>query len=125
MLCAAALARIAAGHGAAPPRLGDTALAALALHAWPGNVRELENALERLCARFPGALVGAGEVREVLDLRSAPCGDLVRETPAARPDIARALRDANGNIAAAARSLGVPRTTLRRRIAHIGPIAES
>src|SRR5262249_62342702 len=59
-LCAAALARIAARHGSAPPRLGDAALAALALHAWPGNVRELENALERLCARVPGTAVGAG-----------------------------------------------------------------
>jgi hypothetical protein len=58
-----------------------------------------------------------------LDLRAAPCDDLVRETPAARPDIARALRDANGNVAAAARSLGVPRTTLRRRIAHTGEMA--
>jgi DNA-binding NtrC family response regulator len=115
-LCATALARIAARHRAPPPRLSDAALAALARHAWPGNVRELENSLERLSARFPGAAVGADEVREAIDLR-APC-DLVRETPSPRPDIARALRDANGNIAAAARSLGVPRTTLRRRIAH-------
>ncbi len=119
-LCAAALARISAGHGAPPPRLGDAALAAFALHAWPGNVRELENAVERLCARFPGALIGASEVRDALGQRAAPRDDLVCEEPAARPDIARALRDANGNVAAAARSLGVPRTTLRRRIAHTG-----
>ena len=137
-LCAAALARIAAGHGAAPPRLSEPALAALARHAWPGNVRELENALERLCARSPGALIGASEVCEALDLRAVPCNDLLRQvarsepeasevhraTRAERPDIARALRDANGNVAAAARSLGVPRTTLRRRIAHGGAIAE-
>ncbi len=112
-LCAAALARIAARHGSAPPRLSESALAALAQHPWPGNVRELENALERLSVRHTGAWVGADDVRDVLDLRAAR-DDLVRETP---PDIARALRDADGNVAAAARSLGVPRTTLRRRIA--------
>jgi DNA-binding NtrC family response regulator len=116
-LCAAALARISAGHGAPPPRLGDAALAAFALHGWPGNVRELENAVERLCARFPGALIGASEVRDALDLRAAPRDDLVCEP---RTDIARALRDAKGNVAAAARTLGVSRTTLRRRIAHTG-----
>jgi two-component system, NtrC family, response regulator HydG len=120
LLCAAALARISASHGAEPPRLGEVALAALARHAWPGNVRELENALERLTARFPDAMVGASEVGEVLDLDAPCCGDLVRETASPPPDIARALRDANGNVAAAARSLGVPRTTLRRRIAHGG-----
>ena len=76
-LCSAALARIAARHGAAPPRLSDSALAELALHAWPGNVRELENALERLCARLPGALVGAGDVRAVLD--PGLCDDCVRD----------------------------------------------
>jgi transcriptional regulator of acetoin/glycerol metabolism len=85
-------------------------------------VRELENALERLCVRGSGA-VGAADVREALALRDLPYDDRVRETPAAGPDIARALRDANGNVAAAARSLGVPRTTLRRRIAHIAAIA--
>ncbi len=119
-LCRAALARIAVRHGAPAPRLASSALEALARRAWPGNVRELENALERLFVRFPGALVGAGEVGEVLDLHDVPCEELVRDGPAERTDIARALRDANGNVAAAARSLGVPRTTLRRRIAHIG-----
>jgi transcriptional regulator with GAF, ATPase, and Fis domain len=122
-LCAALLARIAARHGSASPQLGEPALEALARHAWPGNVRELENALERLSVRCAGAAVGAGDVREALGPRAAPCDDLVRETPAAGTEIARALRDANGNVAAAARSLGLPRTTLRRRIASIAAIA--
>jgi len=122
-LCAALLARIAARHGAAAPQLTASAVEVLARHTWPGNVRELENALERLIARFPGASAGAEDVREVLHPCRALCDDLVRDAPAARADIARALRDAHGNVAAAARSLGVPRTTLRRRIAHIGALA--
>jgi DNA-binding NtrC family response regulator len=80
-------------------------------------VRELENALERLTARFPGGLVSAVEVSEALGTRVAARDDLVCEP---RMDIASALRNANGNVAAAARSLGVPRTTLRRRIANDG-----
>jgi len=122
-LCAALLARIAARHGAPAPQLGADAVAALALRAWPGNVRELENALERLLVRFAGQPVCAADVREVLHPPSARGDDLVRDAPEAPADIARALRDARGNVAAAARSLGVPRTTLRRRIAHIGALA--
>jgi DNA-binding NtrC family response regulator len=116
-LCATLLGRVAVRHGTAPPRLGERALAALAQHAWPGNVRELENALERLCARHPGAAVGAAEVQEALGPCASPRDDVVRESPEAGSDIARALRAAKGNVAEAARTLGVPRTTLRRRIA--------
>jgi DNA-binding NtrC family response regulator len=119
-LCAALLERHAARHGLAAPRLSDAALAALARHAWPGNVRELENVLERLFARFPGAEIDEDGVRDALDPRAAARDDRVCESPDARSDIARAMRDANGNVAAAARLLGVPRTTLRRRLAHLG-----
>jgi transcriptional regulator with PAS, ATPase and Fis domain len=122
-LCAALLARIAASHGTVAPLLGAAAVEALARHPWPGNVRELENALERLIARFAGAPVGADDVREVLHPCPSLCEDLVRDAPDDPADIARALREARGNVAAAARSLGVPRTTLRRRIAHISATA--
>jgi DNA-binding NtrC family response regulator len=114
-LCAAVFARLAARHAMPPPRLAATALSALVQHAWPGNVRELENALERLAVRFPGESIGAAEVRVALSDR--PFTDRVRETPGAAGEIARALDASRGNIAAAARQLGLPRTTLRRRLA--------
>jgi DNA-binding NtrC family response regulator len=119
-LCAALLARIAARHALRPPRLSGAALAALAGHAWPGNVRELENVIERLSARWPDADVGADEVRAAIGPRATTQDDRVCESGDAADDLARAVRDANGNVAAAARSLGVPRTTLRRRLAHLG-----
>ena len=83
-------------------------------------MRELENVLERLIARFPGVAVGAADVHEALGSDITPCTDLVCDAPVAGGEIARAVRAANGNVAAAARSLGVPRTTLRRRLAHLG-----
>jgi DNA-binding NtrC family response regulator len=118
-ICAAFLARLAAGHGTRPPQLSAPALAALAQHGWPGNVRELENVLERLAVHHPGERVGAGEVRDALGVAAAGAADRVRETPGAPSEIARALDASHGNIAAAARQLGLPRTTLRRRLAHL------
>jgi transcriptional regulator with PAS, ATPase and Fis domain len=122
-LCAALLARIAVRQSVVAPQLDTSAVDVLVRHAWPGNVRELENTLERLFARAPGARVGADDVRAVLHACPALREDVVCDVPDARVDIARALREARGNVTAAARSLGVPRTTLRRRIAHIAPAA--
>jgi transcriptional regulator with GAF, ATPase, and Fis domain len=118
-LCDALLARIAARNGLSPPRLDASAREALACHAWPGNVRELENVLERLVARFPDGGVGGCDVRDALGTELVALADRVCEAPIAGSEIARAVRDANGNVAAAARLLGLPRTTLRRRLAHL------
>jgi transcriptional regulator with AAA-type ATPase domain len=125
-LASAALDRIARRLGLPSPGLGEEMLARLAAHPWPGNVRELENALERLAIRCPGRPVGAGDLAAALE--SLPCagwGDPAsRDLPAVRerpPDarIARALADTGGNVARAARSLGLPRTTLRRRLSRL------
>jgi DNA-binding NtrC family response regulator len=111
-----------------PPAISTAALAALAAHDFPGNVRELRNLVEN-------ALV-AGGGREITPahLRLAPAGSSSRSPlsrparPAANEDgdlppnldaaeevlIRRALAQAGGNIAAAARRLGVHRTRIYR-----------
>jgi two-component system response regulator HydG len=109
-------ARIAARLALPAPRISDEAHARLAAHAWPGNVRELENALERLAIRCAGRVASAHDVDEVLGAepptpRFAPALDA--------PRVASALRESGGNIAGAARRLGLARTTLRRRIAQL------
>ena len=94
-LARAVVARTAARLGL-PVRACDPGLLArLASHDWPGNVRELENALERW-------LIGAGP-------GPAP--------PCEAERIARTLDATGGNVARAARRLGLPRSTLRGHIA--------
>jgi len=126
--------------GRPAPRPTPALLAALAAHDWPGNVRELANLIERLL------VLGAGPVLDVADLGAgldagAPwwptCGRVADADPtsgedlgcpadavrAPHPDAARiaaALAATGGNVARAARRLGVPRTTLRNRIAKHG-----
>ncbi len=117
------LARIGARDGLAPPTLDDSALTALAGHHWPGNVRELENVLERLAAHHAGAAVGGAEVRAVLAPSAAARDRVCEGAPSGARRLAawaEALEASGGNVAEAARALGVPRTTLRRHLARIG-----
>jgi hypothetical protein len=106
--------------GLPPPRLDGSALAMLAAHGWRGNVRELFNALERLAIQCPGDRVGPAELERVLP---ADAGSTRRTAATSARDeharIAAALDDAGGNVAGAARLLGLPRTTLRRRLARL------
>ncbi|WP_348672166.1 sigma-54 dependent transcriptional regulator [uncultured Abyssibacter sp.] len=96
--------------------LSDEARDALVRHRWPGNVRELRNAIER--ARL---LCQDGVVRpEDLNLP-------VNVQPAARnldePDreaIQAALDAAGGTVSRAARSLGLSRQALYRRMDRFG-----
>jgi two-component system response regulator AtoC len=101
------------------------------LLAWPGNVRELENTLARLVADSDGGELGP----EVLQAATPPprtrapapasstgTGDPFRVQVAAfeRALIQRALDDAGGNRAEAARRLGLSRVTLLDRLKRLG-----
>jgi DNA-binding NtrC family response regulator len=118
-LVAAALARASAALALPVPRFDARFAAALGGYAWPGNVRELEHALERLLALGAPARLGASEACELLDELAAE-GSRVgpsSDAPLDRSPVARAFDDARGNTAAAARALGLARTTYRRRLA--------
>lgn len=87
---------------------------ALLAHSWPGNVRELENACKRaaLLARGPAL------TPEDFDLRAAPAAATsapVAEAPG-RDQIEQALAAHGGVIARAAKSLGLSRQALYRRM---------
>jgi DNA-binding NtrC family response regulator len=91
-----------------PRTLGSDALQALMLHRWPGNVRELRSVLLRAAASSPRLELSAEDIVKAIGPR------LALDT---RPtSVEAALLATRGNQAAAARLLGVPRSTLRDRL---------
>ncbi|MFO0581746.1 MAG: sigma 54-interacting transcriptional regulator [Anaeromyxobacter sp.] len=115
-LAAGLLEGIAREEGRPEPRLSPAALERLAAHAWPGNVRELKTALRVALVEADGApellpehLPAAGPA-PVLATSPRPAGRRDAEAEALR----RALDQSGGNLSAAARTLGVARSTLYR-----------
>ena len=99
-----------------PKRLSDEAKEALLAHNWPGNVRELDNRLQR-------ALVTAsGDVITPSDL------GLGASAPVAINDekqqIAELLRRFHGSVSQVAKSLGLSRQALYRKMERLGIVLE-
>jgi len=105
--------------------ISSAALRALQAYSWPGNIRELRNVLER-------ALLASREetIRpETLQLQARPspttssiplglAGSTLAEIE--QQVIERALSEERGRVEAAARRLGIPRSTLYQRIKTLG-----
>jgi DNA-binding NtrC family response regulator len=114
---------------ASPVTVAQEAMRRLMSYAWPGNVRQLENAIERALA-----MIGSRTQIEVTDLpgdlqatpedKERPALDLPEEgldLPALvaqieKDMIARALSRTDHNKGAAARLLGLKRTTLVEKL---------
>lgn len=119
-------------RGEAPVAIDQAVLDALVRYHWPGNVRQLRNVIETmLLLRDHDRLTLADlppEITEGMDARTpAPANgtgaaDLRTQE---RATICTALADARGNLAEAARRLGIARSTLYRKLrAHgIDPLA--
>ncbi len=100
--------------------ISEEAMGRLIAYDWPGNVRELENAIERAVA------LGSDPVLHVSDLPSnlhygasdrLPGNDeLLPLEELERRAIYRALRETGGDKLAAARLLGIGKTTLYRKL---------
>ncbi|MBB3139775.1 sigma-54-dependent Fis family transcriptional regulator [Halomonas organivorans] len=124
----------------------DQALAAMRRHDWPGNIRELQNTIERgviltgeghpvgeqaLFGQQPavargqvlgdsGHLIQAVDDAATGDALEALCGSILEGGIALEALeealLERAYRDANGNVSAAARRLGLSRAALDYRL---------
>ena len=100
-------------------QLERDALTALLAHPWQGNVRELENVIQAAVALAPGQTITADDLG--LDgLEPEPAGELEQLSleEVERRHVQRVLRSVGGNRAAAARILGIDRSTLYRRMLH-------
>ncbi len=110
-------------------RLGSDTLRRLLDYLWPGNVRELEHVIEQAVLLSPETEIGVNALPPEFQTRQSS-EDVVQLHLADQeqldlPDILRtvesrlvqwALEKAAGNQGKAATLLGIPRTTLRRRL---------
>jgi DNA-binding NtrC family response regulator len=100
--------------------ISEDGMSRLMSYDWPGNVRELENAIERAIALGSGPILHAGDLPTSLQYRTneqAPQNDeLLPLEELERRAILRALREAGGDKLAAARILGIGKTTLYRKL---------
>lgn len=116
-----------------PTRISTHAMDVLMSYHWPGNVRELENVLERAVAFAAGPEIQPRDI--LLPTSAQPASDVVAQAnmhPGLTETIAgveqslidAALRRAAGNQAKAAQFLGIPRTTLRDKMAKYGMVGK-
>jgi DNA-binding NtrC family response regulator len=141
------LQKYVAGAGKPVHGIDAGAVVALTGYSWPGNVRELENLIERALILTRGSEITAAD----LEFMRRPAAGAATSAPAgaagasaaggARPlgerlheqeraAIVGAIDAAQGNIAHAARALGINRSTLYYRmrkhgLEHLLPMRES
>ena len=95
----------------------SAAVRALHEHAWPGNVRELDHAVERGVLMAAGPTVRAGD----LGLRAQAAGGAAKLEEMSLDEvehhlIQRTLARHDGNVSQAAKSLGLSRSAMYRRL---------
>jgi len=103
----------------------EEALERLVDHDWPGNVRELENAIESAAALAPGPRLRVADLTTPLRASGRSPAPGPEELPLSleayeRAALERALRTCGGDASAAARRLGIGRSTLYRKLARHG-----
>jgi transcriptional regulator of acetoin/glycerol metabolism len=105
--------------------LSAQSLGVLSAYHWPGNIRELVNVIDFACAVASDPEIGIDDLPDQVFTRSREAMPGNVELPTAElGDEAAVLRqqlaDAQWNVSAAARLLGIDRTTLHRRMRRLG-----
>jgi DNA-binding NtrC family response regulator len=115
------LEALAARWGHARIVLGDDAAAALSGYSWPGNIRELRNVLERAVLLSGSSEIARRDLRFGAAEPAAAPYDLDRTLiEVEKQHIERVLRAEGGRVEAAAKRLGIPRSSLYQKIKRFG-----
>jgi DNA-binding NtrC family response regulator len=106
----------------ARPEFSPEAMHALLEHPWPGNVRELEHVVERALLLCQGSTISAADLALRAPRADGETGPLEQMTldEVERHFIQRALVRSEGQVSEAARTLGLSRSALYRRLQHHG-----
>ncbi|GIW42685.1 MAG: two-component system response regulator [Candidatus Binatia bacterium] len=120
LLARSILEGVAGELGRGEVTLGESAIRALCEYDWPGNVRELRNVLERALLLHEVRVLEAEHLRLEGPGKATdrPSGETLEEVEKAH--IARILEEEQGHVPAAARRLGVPKSTLYQKIKRFG-----
>jgi transcriptional regulator with PAS, ATPase and Fis domain len=100
--------------------ISNDALGRLMAYDWPGNIRELQNAIERAVALSSNNVLTVDDLEPVPDasvlLDVTDANELVPLAEMERRAIMHALQQTDGDKLAAARLLGIGKTTLYRKL---------
>ena len=101
--------------------LTPAALQRLLAHRWPGNLRELRNVLDYAASICAQGAIDLDDLPELQAARPALRPGVAEAAPGDGPDaLLQALRAAQWNVSAVARTLGLSRMTLYRRMKRAG-----
>ena len=101
--------------------ISDEALARLRAHSWPGNIRELRNVLERGLLSCAGTRIEAADLAFGGQASTGADSTLGLSLEALeRFHIERVLQAEGGKVEAAAKRLGIPRSTLYQKLKAYG-----
>jgi DNA-binding NtrC family response regulator len=106
------------------PDISDAAMDVLIAYAYPGNVRELKNAIERALIESGGKRVGPQHLHLGVGVSMSDANARISfdDLPLNMADaewvlIQRAMKQTGGNVAKAAKLLGINRMKIHRRLA--------
>jgi DNA-binding NtrC family response regulator len=115
-----------ARHGIRPTGISERALQLMQAYAWPGNIRQLQTEMARAALFLgDGELLDSSLLHEDLQQTAIPAPSAPQSLEAQleqaeRHAILQALQACDGQVERAAQQLGLPRSTLYRRIGALG-----